>query len=166
MGSTQNKKLQLKTSSTSILISGCSNDLQNVEEQIDDVEVEVERSKDILLGVQRILVVATHHHLGVEDDVEAEDDCPNYCKNQSCTPSLREEGSNEACQYEDHQHASNAPPQAVKSTLVCMAKRVRAKTTPAVIPTAISTSVTSYVEQMAPISQPSHRVKSPRKIRL
>ena len=53
--STQNKKLQLKTSSTSILISGCSNDLQNVEEQIDDVEVEVERSKDILLWVQRIL---------------------------------------------------------------------------------------------------------------
>ena len=76
-----------------------------------------------------------------------------------------------------------SPPQAVKSTLVCMAKRVRAKTTPAVIPTAISTSVTSYVEQMAPvvpesyleqtlhiltlpISQPSHRVKSPRKMRL
>ena len=65
-------------------------------------------------------MIATHHHLGVEDDVEAEDDCPNYCKNQSCTPSLqkaritfvssghshlREEGSNEACQYEDHQHA-------------------------------------------------------------
>ena len=72
------------------------------------------------------------------------------------------------------------PPQAVKSILVCMANRVRAKTTPAVIPTAISTSVTSYVEQMAPefhlksaayfetlpISQPSHSVNSPRKMRL
>lgn len=61
---------------------------------------------------------------------------------------------------------SKAPPQAVKSILVCIANRVRAKTTPAVIPTAISTSFTSYVEQMAPISHPSHNVNSPRKIRL
>ena len=35
------------------------------------------------------LVIATHHHLGVEDNVEAEDDRPNYCKNQSCGPSLQ-----------------------------------------------------------------------------
>ena len=35
-----------------------------------------------------------------------------------------------------------SPPQAVKSILVCMAKRVRAKTTPAVMPTAMSTSST------------------------
>ena len=36
-----------------------------------------------------------------------------------------------------------------------MANKVRAKTTPAVIPTAISTSVTSYVEQMAPVQRVS-----------
>ena len=35
------------------------------------------------------LVIAAHHHLGVEDNVEAEDDRPNYCKNQSCGPSLQ-----------------------------------------------------------------------------
>ena len=35
------------------------------------------------------LVVATHHHLGVKDNEEAEDDGPYTCKNQSCSPSLK-----------------------------------------------------------------------------
>jgi len=101
-------KQEIPTILLSILISGCPDDLKNVEEEIDDVQVEVERGKDILLGVQRILVIATHHHLGVKDNVEAEDDCPNYCKNQLCSPSLWEEGSNEACQYEDHQNTEQS----------------------------------------------------------
>ena len=66
-------------------------DLEEVEEEVDDVQVEVEGGEDILLRVQRVLgvravlrqeclmarchlVVATNHHLGVEHDVEAEDD--------------------------------------------------------------------------------------------
>ena len=47
--------MQLETILALILISGCPNDLKNVEEEIDDVEVEVECGKDILLGIQRIL---------------------------------------------------------------------------------------------------------------
>ena len=113
----QNKKFQLKTSLASILISGCSNDLKNVEEEVDDVEVEVKCSEDVLLGVQSILskmqncinsftalvhtkvflaanvvylVIATHHHLGVKDNVKAEDDCPDYCKDQSYISILQE----------------------------------------------------------------------------
>ena len=38
-----------------MLISRRSDDLKNVEEQIDNVKVEVEGGKDVLLWVQRVL---------------------------------------------------------------------------------------------------------------
>ena len=35
------------------------------------------------MRTQLHLVIASHHHLGVKDNVEAEDYCPNYSKDQS-----------------------------------------------------------------------------------
>ena len=42
---------------------------------VDDVKVDVESSEDVLLGVQGVLVLASHHHLGVVDQVEGEHEC-------------------------------------------------------------------------------------------
>ena len=44
---------------------------------VDDVMVDVESSEDVLLGVQGVLVLASHHHLGVVDQVEEEHECSN-----------------------------------------------------------------------------------------
>jgi hypothetical protein len=61
----------------SSLISRISNDLQKKEKQVDDIQVEVERGKDVLLGVESVLVPTPHHQLSVKDDVTREDECAN-----------------------------------------------------------------------------------------
>ena len=62
--------------------------------------------------------------------------------------------------------AKKTPPQAVKSILVWNAKRVRARVTAQVIPTAMMTDSVSYLEAMQPRTTPSHAVKIPRKMKL
>ena len=53
-------------------IFGSPEDGQDVEEEVDDVQVEVQRGEDVFLGTQRVLVTATNHQLGVVHDVQAE----------------------------------------------------------------------------------------------
>jgi len=51
-----------------------SNDLQNIKEQSDDIDVQIQCSKDILLRVDRILLLTSHHQLGVHDQIQSEDE--------------------------------------------------------------------------------------------
>lgn len=50
-------------------VATLSDDGEDEEEEVDDVEVEVERREDVLLGRDRVLVLPAHHELSVEDDV-------------------------------------------------------------------------------------------------
>jgi len=47
--------------------------LQDEQEEIDNVQVKVESSKDVFLRRQRVLVLASHHHLRVKHYVATED---------------------------------------------------------------------------------------------
>ena len=59
------------------LIFGPPEDGEDVEEEADDVQVEVEGGKDVLLRAERVLVLAPEHQLGVVHDVQREDDGPH-----------------------------------------------------------------------------------------
>ena len=47
---------------------------------LSDLQMQIANS---FTRTQLHLVIASHHHLGVKDNVEAEDYRPNYCKDQS-----------------------------------------------------------------------------------
>ena len=49
---------------------------EDISEEVDDVQVEVEGRKDVLLRAEGVLVLPSHHDLGVVDQVEGEDDAP------------------------------------------------------------------------------------------
>lgn len=48
-------------------------DHEELEEEVDDVQVEVEGSKDVLLRAETVLLASSHHQLGVQHYVEGED---------------------------------------------------------------------------------------------
>ena len=81
-----------------------TNDGEDVHEQVDDVQVEVQRGEHVLLGAERVLVAAPDHELRVVHDVQAEDDCPDPSVHEVHSPAGREEGGNEAEQHKTHQH--------------------------------------------------------------
>ena len=56
------------------LFLSSTKDGEEVKEEVDDVQVEVEGGEDVLLGAERVLVIAAEHDLGVVDDVQREDD--------------------------------------------------------------------------------------------
>ncbi len=51
------------------LVSGLSNDGENEEEKVDNVQVKVQRSEDVFFWRQRVFVLSSHHHLSVEHQV-------------------------------------------------------------------------------------------------
>lgn len=53
-----------------------SHQRQNVQEEVHNIKVKVERSEDVLLGRDGQFVVASDHELGVEDQVEWEEKRP------------------------------------------------------------------------------------------
>ena len=50
----------------------CSNNHQDVHEEVDHVQVDVQGGKDVLLGAEGVLVTTAHHQLGVVHDVQGE----------------------------------------------------------------------------------------------
>ena len=59
------------------LIFGPPEDGEDVEEEADDVQVEVEGGKDVLLRAEAVLVLPPHHDLSVVDQVDRKDQATN-----------------------------------------------------------------------------------------
>ena len=78
---------------------------EDVHEEVDDVQVEVQGGEHVLLGAERVLVAAPDHQLGVVNDVEAEDDCPDPGVNQVQGSAGWEEGGDQAEQHETYQNS-------------------------------------------------------------
>lgn len=62
-----------KYSSSFPLIPGVAQNGQNIHEDVDNVHVKIQCSKDVLLGTDGILVLAAHHHLCIVDQIEAKE---------------------------------------------------------------------------------------------
>ena len=60
-----------------MLISAPCKDEEDVEKEVHDVQVDVERSEDVLLRTEGVFVFPPHHDLGVVDQVEREDQAAN-----------------------------------------------------------------------------------------
>ena len=58
-----------------VLAPGAVYERQDVSEEVDDVQVDVEGSKDVLLGGDGVLVATSDHPLNVEHEVETEQQC-------------------------------------------------------------------------------------------
>merc|ERR1712113_799304 len=50
------------------------NNPKDVEEDVENVEVDGDGCENVLLGGDRVLVVATHHHLSIVDEIDGEDE--------------------------------------------------------------------------------------------
>lgn len=50
-------------------VTRSSNDAQNVDKDVNDVKVEIEGGKDVLLWRYAVLMLSTHHHLSIIDEV-------------------------------------------------------------------------------------------------
>ena len=61
----------------SLVTPGSPNKPEDIQEDVDDVQVESQSSKDILLGRDGVLVVPSHHHLSVVHQVEGEEEGPH-----------------------------------------------------------------------------------------
>ena len=59
---------------TVLVALGKPNQPEDEQEDVDDVEIESQGCEDVLLRRDGVLVVTSHHHLGVVDQVEGEDE--------------------------------------------------------------------------------------------
>merc|ERR1719300_1957221 len=59
------------------LVRSCaSHNHQNIHEELSDVKIEIESSKNVLFRTERIFVLASQHQLSVINDVKREDQSP------------------------------------------------------------------------------------------
>jgi hypothetical protein len=56
------------------LISGCSNDSENVKEQVNNVHVQVESCKNVLFRGNGVFMIPSHHHLRVVNYINGEEE--------------------------------------------------------------------------------------------
>jgi len=90
-----------------ILISPCSsNNHEDVHKEVDNVEINVESSEDVLLRAKGVLVLAPHHQLGVIHDVEGEDEGTNRSISNHSVFGLWEENEKEPSNHEDYQNSA------------------------------------------------------------
>lgn len=71
--------MQSKASFRDKLITRCSNNTQYVNEDVDDIKVEVQGSKNVLLRRDAVLVFSTHHHLSIIDEIKREEKSSTRC---------------------------------------------------------------------------------------
>ena len=62
----------VSSSRTVFLISWRTNDAQDVNEDVDNVKVQVESSKDVLFGRDTIFVLSSHHQLSIVNNIKRE----------------------------------------------------------------------------------------------
>ena len=55
-----------------MLISAPCKDEEDVEKEVHDVQVDVERSEDVLLRTEGVGMISSHHQLGVVDQITGE----------------------------------------------------------------------------------------------
>ena len=65
-----------------------SDNHEDVHEEVDDVEIDVESSEDVLLRTEGVLVLAPHHQLGVIHDVQGEDEGTNRSISNHCVSEI------------------------------------------------------------------------------
>ena len=89
---------------------GQADNLQDVQEQGDNIDVQIQRSKNVLFRAQRVLLVATHHELCVHDEVQPEDESSETRVHQPHDTSVEEDGEeSEANQHnESHEETTAA----------------------------------------------------------
>lgn len=84
------------------LVSRRADDSQDVEEDVDDIEVQVQRRKDVFLGGDGVLVVTSHHELRVVDEVDGEDKRPARGVHQRHDPAGEEDGDEAEEEKDDY----------------------------------------------------------------
>jgi len=81
-------------------------DHEDVHEEVDDVQVDVQGSKDVFLRAEAVLVLSPHHQLGVIDDVEREDEGASAAKANHHPLGLGEEHEDDAGDHEDDEQGA------------------------------------------------------------
>ena len=67
------KRFATKWTSTQS-ITGATDDSQDVQENVDDVQIEIECGEDVFLGRDRVLVFTAKHKLCIENQVDTKDE--------------------------------------------------------------------------------------------
>ena len=57
-----------------MLISAPCKDEEDVEKEVHDVQVDVERSEDVFLRTEGVGMISSHHQLGVVDQITGEEE--------------------------------------------------------------------------------------------
>ena len=68
------KNLNVSFANTGMLISAPGKYEEDVEKEVDNVQVDIEGSEDVLLRTEGVLVFPAHHDLSVVDQIEREDE--------------------------------------------------------------------------------------------
>ena len=81
-----------------------SDDGEDEDEQVNDIQVKIERGEDVFLWAERVLVLPSNHQLSVVNDVDAEDDRPDGSVHQADGLGAREEYRDESKEGKNHKY--------------------------------------------------------------
>merc|ERR1719300_1907742 len=86
-----------------ILVRSCSsNNHQNIHEELGDVKIEIESSKNVLFRTKRIFVLASQHQLSVINDVKREHQSPCCSEPNHSVLGCWDEDHDDATDHEDN----------------------------------------------------------------
>jgi len=95
-------KFHLKSSVT----PSSSDNHEDVHEEVDNVQIDVQSGKDVLLGAEGVLVLAPHHQLCVVDNVKREDEGAHRSISNHCPLCLGQESHNDPSDDENYQNSA------------------------------------------------------------